>query len=171
MDIVRRHSEYGSRENKPNKIVLHAIAEFIRIDQAASDWYSTQGKDIPVGDYFAPDWLEVLGLSAHCFVTPSGLNIVTRKDVEGAYHAGRFNKDSLGIEFMVSGVHDYGSFLSMMKIEYLTPPQYFAGLAMVKKWMDTWEIELDRVYLHSELDKKKQDPGDGFLDSGFLDEL
>jgi hypothetical protein len=171
MDVVNIHSEFGRSRNAPDKIVVHAIAEFIRIDKAASEWYKKNGKDIPVGDYYAVDWLRILGLSAHVFVTPSGLNIVTRKDTEGAYHAGKDNLNSLGIEFMVSGVHDYGSFLRAMKKEYLTEPEYFAGLAMVKHWMDKWEIESDRIFMHSELDEKKADPDEGFIASGFLKEL
>jgi hypothetical protein len=171
MDTVNRASKYGRSRNNPKKIVLHAMAEFIRIDSSASKWYADQGKDIPVGDYFAPDWLDVLGLSAHVFVTPSGLNIVTRKDTEGAYHAGIHNKDSLGIEFLVPGVYDYGGFIEAMKRPYLTKPQFYEGLEMVKRWMDKWNIFSDEVFIHSELDSKKKDPGQGFIDSGFLNEI
>ena len=171
MDIVNIPSKFGRDNNKPKKIVIHAIAEFIRIDKSASKWYADQGKNIPVGDYYAVDWLKMLGLSAHVFVTPSGLNIVTRSDMKQAFHAGVHNKDSLGIEFMVSGVHDYGSFLDAMKYEYLTSGQYFAGLAMVKHWMDRWNIDKENVYMHSELDSNKKDPDVGFINSDFLDEL
>ena len=171
MDIANIPSRFGRSSNTPDKIVLHAIAEIVRIDRGASNWYKGKGKDIPVGDYPAWDWLEILGLSAHVFTTPSGVNVVTRKDTQQAFHAGKDNKNSLGIEFLVSGVHDYTSFLETMKTDYLTERQYFAGLAQVKYWMDKWSIEKKDVYMHSELDSRKHDPDVGFINSGFLDEI
>lgn len=171
MNIVKKPSRFGRSSNDPKKIVIHAMAEFIRIDRVASEWYADSGKDIPVGDYYAPDWLNILGLSAHVFVTPSGLNIVTREDTQGAYHAGKHNKDSLGIEFLVGGVYNYSGFLNAMKGSYLTKEEYYAGLAMVKHWMDKWTISRENIFMHSELDSKKKDPDIGFINSGFLEEL
>ena len=74
----------GPRHQTPNKIVVHAMGEFINNKPA---WA----------------FLESIGLSAHIFVTPSGVIVRSRKDRQGAWHAKGFNTDSLGIEFLVPG--------------------------------------------------------------------
>ncbi|NIW97184.1 MAG: hypothetical protein GWN13_02855 [Phycisphaerae bacterium] len=121
-------------------------------------------------DYHAVDWLDKLGLSAHCLVTPSGVIIKTRSDEQIAYHAKGFNNHSLGIEFLVPGVHTYATFLQEIKIPYVTDEQYNAGLDQVRDWVSRYGIT--KIFRHSDLDPaRKKDPGDGFPWSKFMEDL
>jgi N-acetyl-anhydromuramyl-L-alanine amidase AmpD len=157
MDVVYKYSTAGASRNKPNMIVVHAMAEWLTVE------------DI---DYHAVEWLAHKGYSSHAFVTPSGVVVRTRADGEGAYHAKGYNTNTLGVEFLVSGLHDYDTFLTAMKRNYLTEPQYFAGLELVKKWMNKYDIPKERVVMHSDIDpKRKFDAGEGFVNSGFFNEL
>ena len=146
--------EAGAQSQSPSRIVVHAMAEFI---------------DTEPHDYHAVEWLRKLGLSAHTCITPSGVVIRSRRDDEGAYHAKGFNTDSLGVEFLVAGIHTYPTFLDAMKKKYLTPVQYRAGVELVREWRDRHEITtIDR---HSDLSPgRKADPDRGFPWEQFLKE-
>jgi len=95
----------GASHNAPQRIILHAMGEFI----------DTDGRD-----YFAADFLKKLGLSAHMLITPSGVAIKCREYNQGAYHAKGYNTNTLGIEFLVPGLHTYESFLEAINSEYLS---------------------------------------------------
>ena len=151
--------EAGFDSHTPERIVVHAMGEYI---------------DMEPSDYHAVDWLKKLGLSAHAFVTPSGVVIRCRKDEQGAYHAKGFNAGSLGVEFLVPGIHTYATFVAAMKKKYLTKSQYDAGVELVKNWKDSYE--LTEIVRHSDLSpERKVDPGKGFpwekflTDTGFSD--
>ena len=136
----------GASDQVPQRIVIHAMGEFI---------------DTATDDFHAVEFLRHLGLSAHAFVTPSGVVVRSRRDDEGAYHAKGYNTGSLGVEFLVPGLHTYGSFVDAIAVEYLTAAQYAAGVALVQEWIDTHAIsKMDR---HSTLSPgRKVDPGAGF---------
>lgn len=120
--------------------------------------------------YSAAQWLDKLGWSAHILATPSGELIRCRDDNETAWHAKGHNVNSLGVEFLVAGEHDYGSFLSAIKTDYVTELQYNAGIHMVKEWVDKWNIGI--ITRHSAIDPdRKQDPGTGFPWAQFLGDL
>ena len=102
---MKQHLKHGPKNNNPKRIIVHAMGQHI-----------VQDNDI----LFAPDFLDSVGLSAHCLIDPSGEVIRCRNDNEGAWHAKGFNTDSLGIEFLVEGVHDYASFLEAIKSNYIT---------------------------------------------------
>ncbi len=134
----------GEKSQSPSRIVIHAMAEFIN------------GED---QTYYAVDWIRKCNLSVHAFVTPSGVVIRSRKDHEGAWHAREFNPDSLGVEFIVPGVHTEETFMDAIKTEYLTDIQYKSGLVLVKKWKELFGIT--RIERHSDLSPgRKVDPGD-----------
>lgn len=111
-------------------------------------------------DHAVP-FLERYKLSAHALVAPDGSIYRCREDDEKAWHAKGYNRDSLGIEFLVPGDHDYGSFLKAIKHPYLTDAEYTNGLEQVREWMDLYPIvSVDR---HSDVSPgRKVDPGDGF---------
>lgn len=143
---------YGAPEQTPNRIVIHAMGEFIDDGQIISP---------------AWDFLRQHRLSAHVLITPSGVRIRQRKDTQGAHHARGYNTDSLGIEFLVPGIHNYSTFLSAMKTDYLTNKAFKSGVEQVIEWIDTYEIV--NIDTHHQLDPdRKVDPGDGFPLDRFL---
>ena len=112
-------SKYGADSNNPKKVVIHAMAEFI------------EGGE---GDFFAKDLLDNLGLSAHYLICPSGVVIQCRGDYEGAYHAKGHNKDSIGIEILVPGIHTYGTFIERIKTPYHTGEQYTSLVKLCREY-------------------------------------
>ena len=98
-----------------------------------------------------------------------GVIIRSRKDEEGGYHAKGFNSNSLGVEFLVPGLHTYATFTNAIKKKYLSTAQYNAGVELVKSWIDKHEISnIDR---HSDLSPgRKVDPGQGFPWQRFLED-
>lgn len=132
----------GAAVQVPKMIVLHAMGEFVE-------------------NVFAVDFLKSVGFSVHAMITPAGSIIRCRDDDEGAYHAGDFNTDSLGVEFLVEGSHNWSSFLAAIQNKYLTDKQYETGVYLVKQWLAKHKIE--KVTTHSSLSPaRKFDPGPGF---------
>lgn len=158
MDIARCPLPKGLNSIVPTRGVIHSMAEFV----------SFEGRE-----YYAIDWLRKKGWSAHAFVAPSGTVIRSRENHQGAYHAKarRHNYFSLGLEFLVAGVHDITSLYGTIKNPYLTPEQYRAGVDFVRQeWVEDLGI-LDYVR-HSMIDPaNKQDPGKGFPFDLFMKDI
>lgn len=120
----------------------------------------------------APTFLEQYKLSAHALITPSGDTILCRDDDQRAWHARGYNTDSLGIEFLVEGEHDYASFVEKIKSPYLSVMQFDAGIEAVRSWIDAYDISINRIDRHSDLSPgRKVDPGAGFPWKIFLERL
>lgn len=147
--IIHRHNPNGADSNKPRMIVIHAMAEYVMADDGKSYEH-------------APDFLERMGLSAHVLAAPDGTLYRCRDDMEGAYHARGFNVDSLGIEVLLPGQHDYGTFLKgIARPFWCIGPQYVAVVQQVREWMKLYGIT--EVVRHSDLSPgRKLDPGMGF---------
>lgn len=140
--IFYMHLNKGAVHQSPDRIVLHAMSEYIE-------------------GLYAVDFLKNIGLSVHAMITPDGTIIRCRDDNEGAYHAKGFNTNSLGVEFLVKGQHTYNSFLTAIQKPYLSKEQYEAGVYLVKSWMK--EYDITKVQEHSYLSpRRKFDPGPGF---------
>ena len=158
MNIVKIPLPFGRNHLDAKKVVVHCMAEYVIHEGRA---------------YHAIEWLRKKGWSAHAFVTPSGTVIRSREDDQGAYHAAAqgHNKISLGIEFLVPGAHDYGSFLDAIKRDYLTPQQYNAGVEFCRKeWVE--KLGLLHFVKHSIIDPaRKEDPGGGFPWGEFLKDI
>lgn len=139
----------GDRVNSPKRIIIHSMAEFIE------------------GDHAVNFIQNVVKLSAHALIDPSGHIYRLRNDRQSAWHARGFNKDSLGLEFLVTGEHTYGSFIDIIKRPYITDAEYQAGVEQVKEWCSLYPIEsIDR---HSDVSPgRKVDPGEGFPWDEFL---
>lgn len=145
MQIANIKSRYGGGNQNPDTIIIHAMGEYI---------------DNGEKDYHAKEWLDKLGLSAHYLVCPSGVIIQTRPINLIGWHAKGHNTNSVGIEFLVPGLHTYGTFLEAIKRKYLTNRQYEAGVELCASLKAKGLTKMDR---HETLDPgRKFDPGKGF---------
>lgn len=146
--VAQMHLRHGRAGLKPTQIIVHAMGE-----------YSEQGER----DLSARDLLDKLELSAHAFVTPSGVVIRGRDDDEVAWHARGANFSALGIEFLVPGLHTYKTFVDAIKKPYVSAEQLRAGIAQMREWIEAFGIDRADVLRHSDLSPtRKVDPGDGF---------
>ena len=165
MNKVNIYLPHGGGIQVPKKIILHAMAEYLNIDPATAKKYN-----IEAGEYHALRWLDIIGLSAHALISPTGVSIRCRNDDQIAWHARGNNTNTLGVEFLVKGVYDYGSFLQRIKTPYLTDDQFHCGQEQIREWVEAWNIE--SIKTHSEIDPgRKHDPGAGFPTNEFLQEL
>ena len=150
----------GATHNAPQRIILHAMGEYI----------DTDGRD-----FFALDFLKKIGLSVHMFITPSGVAIRSREFTEGAYHAKGHNTNTLGIEFLVPGLHTYESFLEAIDKKYLTDAAFKTGLEVVRDYLNRMQNNPEPrevIRTHAELNPgRKFDPGKGFPYSDFLSSI
>jgi len=136
------------------RIVYHCMGEFIR------------DKDGQV--YYCVDWLKHEGISVHAFATPSGVIIRSRRDDQRAWHARGFNTGSLGIEFLVPGIHDIYSLREAIKEPYTTDIQMQAGIEQTREWLVKHRA-IAHVDEHRELTPEKPDMGDGFQKQIYLE--
>jgi N-acetyl-anhydromuramyl-L-alanine amidase AmpD len=173
MNIIKIPTNIGGGSQNPKMIVIHAMAQYINIDDDASKWYkNVKGKNIPVGHYRAEDWLKIYGASAHNLIETNGDILSLRSTKKIAYHARKFNKDSIGIEVLVKGTWNYGSFLQEMKKDWVTEKQYSSLVSLVKESMEYWKIPIDKIVRHSDISpERKYDPGKGFKWEEFLNRV
>lgn len=147
--------KHGAKEQTPKRVIIHAMGEYIETADARQH---------------AAPFLDSIGLSAHALVAPDGTNYRCRLDTQGAYHAAGHNTDTLGLEFLVPGIHTYASLIKTMAKPYLSVVQYEAGLEQVRSWRDRWNIT--EVLRHSDISpERKVDPGLGFPWIKFLSDL
>lgn len=151
----------GTREQteplNADRVVVHSMGEWIK------------GRDGKV--YHAPDWLKKIGYSAHVLVAPDGTIYRCREDWQEAIHA-YGNNDALGIEFLVQGTHNYGTFLNVIEAPYLSEMQYMAGVEFVRnEWVEKKGIL--HYQRHCDADPRgiKHDPGEGFPWRQFLADI
>ena len=154
MSRIHRLLPHGREGNQPTRIIIHAMGEHI-LDPDPVD---------------AVDFLDSLELSAHSLIYPNGDNVRCRNDDQIAWHARGYNTGSLGIEFLVPGDHNYGSFLEAIKHPYVADEAYAEGLYQVREWLNLYPItEISR---HSDVSPgRKVDPGDGFPWEDFKHDL
>jgi len=133
------------------KIVIHSMGEFIENGEK---------------DFYAPDFLRKIRLSAHYFVTPSGVIIQGRENNTVAWHAKGYNFESIGIEILVPGLHTYETFLNTIENpHWYTDFQFKETIELVKYLKRKYNRSLKDNWLvrHSDLSPgRKKDPGDGF---------
>jgi N-acetyl-anhydromuramyl-L-alanine amidase AmpD len=147
MNIISFPLQGGLRANSPKRIIIHSMAE------------NVIGEDGIIRH--ASRHLEHEGYSAHILACPNGDKYRCRHDKQGAAHAKGFNDNSLGLEALVPGTHDYASFLKAIKEQWVSKEQYQTILAQCREWYQLYPIE--RIDRHSDVDpQRKRDPGAGF---------
>lgn len=156
MKVINSRIVFGGGSQIPNRVVVHAMGEYLE-------------------SLHAVDFLKKYKYSAHALIAPNGDVYRCRLDDEMGWHAKGFNKNSLGIEFLVDlkpvkGEHIYRTFLNTIRKPYVTNEQLESGLNEVNGWIDNHLIlNIDR---HCDLSPgRKIDPGEGFPWYDFLGEL
>lgn len=149
MNILYDMLDHGEPNNYPKLIVVHAMGELI------DDGTTIQP---------ARDFLDDYKLSAHVLCKPDGDLIVCRSEDQVAWHARGHNRNSLGIEILVTGAHTYDTFLKAIKKKnWATEEQMVSAAAQVREWMAVYNMPIDKVVRHSDLSPdRKVDPGSGF---------
>ena len=149
---------------KPKGIILHSMSEYLVYE----------GKKL-----YAKDFLKTLGLSVHGFIKPDGTYDKMIISPNKAFHAGKslheglsgLNSHYLGIELLVPGVNDYGSFTKKIQIPgTYSKAQFDTTVEVFKYWMKQYNIPVSRVVRHSDVSgdhvrgkgKGKTDPGSAF---------
>jgi N-acetyl-anhydromuramyl-L-alanine amidase AmpD len=143
--VLKRYSGIGGGIQMPNRLIIHSMSE----------WFEIDGKKM-----YADEFLKSVKLSAHFLLCPNGDFIKLRKTHEIAYHAKGHNTNTIGIEVLVEGVHTYETFLSRIKEDWVTPVQMEELIGMSKGIMDYYDISIENVLRHSDIDyPRKVDPG------------
>jgi len=149
---------------RPKGIILHSMSEYLM-------W---KGKKL-----YAKDFLKELGLSVHGFITPDGKYDKMIASPGKAFHAGKslheglsgLNSHYLGVELLVPGVNDYGSFSKKINQKgTYSKKQFDTTVEVFKYWMKQFNIPASRVVRHSDVSgdhvrgkgKGKTDPGSAF---------
>jgi len=104
-EIINAHIPYGGGKQRPTEIIVHCMAENI------------QNENNPEVYDHAVAFLNEYKLSAHALIAPNGDIYRCRFDEEQAWHARGHNKNTLGIEFLVQGDHNYGSFVENINLK------------------------------------------------------
>lgn len=149
---------------KPKGIILHSMSEYLM-------W---KGKKL-----YAKDFLKELGLSVHGFIKPDGTYDKMIPSPGKAFHDGKslhegvsgLNSHYLGVELLVEGVNDYGSFSKKINQRgTYTQAQFDTTVEVFKYWMEQFNIPVSKVVRHSDVsgdhvrgkNKGKTDPGSAF---------
>lgn len=152
MQIIERPSPHGSGIQRPKRGVVHAMGEYIRLD------------DSRVME--AADFLEHIGLSAHCLVKPNGDRIRTRRPDQVAWHAKGYNSHTYGIEVLVPGEHNIATLKKATAVKGWATGMQLLALTEEFRWVAALYPEFDtsEIDRHSDLDPKRRwfDPGEGF---------
>lgn len=149
------HGGGGAFSQPPDMVVIHCMAEYLEMGER---------------DLHAHEFLEQNGLSAHRLITPSGVEIVCKDLNQIAYHARGFNSHSIGVEFLVPGVHNYSTFVEAIEKPYISDAQLDCGAYAVAAILEELKLTTDCFRRHSELSPgRKKDPGTGFPWDTFVD--
>lgn len=152
----RKNPNGGGHQPYPDTLIIHAMSEFVI------------GNDGKVRH--ATEHLEHDGTSVHAMVTPSGDIIRTRPDNRVAYHCRGHNVNSLGVEVLVAGAYDWGTFVERIKREYVKPDQFDCLVDFVRGWRGVHPT-IKHIKRHSDINPNKPDVGAGFHWERFLKEV
>ena len=164
MNVIEKLSPLGGNRNKPNRLIIHAMGQNIRIGPKDAEWYQKNtDKDIKEGSYHADEWLLADGTSAHYLIEPNGDILKLRKTSQTAWHAYRHNTDTIGVEVLLEGEWNYYTFKKEIVKDWVKGAQYESLIELSQGIIDYWKIPLSNVLRHSDIDPdRKVDPGSGF---------
>jgi N-acetyl-anhydromuramoyl-L-alanine amidase len=150
--IIEQPSEfYRERDSQVDMLVVHAMAEWVKGDE---------------GIYYCLDWLNKLELSVHAYCLPDGRIIQSVDPDHVAFHAAEFNNCSIGMEFIVLGVHNYDTFLNQINDPLHSPftqAQYQSGGWWYSQMAETYGLDYNAIKSHQEIaPNRKPDPGNAF---------
>lgn len=135
-------TKFHGGEQNPDTIVIHAMGEYIN-------------------GVHASDFLSSIKLSAHYLIELDGVITKLVPTDRKAYHAKGHNTNTIGIEVLVEGDHNYETFIEAIKSDYVKPKQMEVLINLVNAIDGYWPIQ--RVVRHSDIDpERKEDPGTGF---------
>lgn len=138
-------------EKPPDLVVIHSMGEYVE------------------GTY-AVEFLHQMGLSAHALIRPDGAQEILALPSYKCAHAKQLNSRALGVEFLVSGNHNYASFSKRIQDgSWVTSSQWSSAVSLCKSWLVL--LPGLRFVRHSDVDKKKVDPGSGFPWVDFLHDI
>ena len=153
--IINHQLSRGALSQDPNRVIIHAMAEYLFHE---GKWRH------------ASEFLEMIGLSAHALIAPNDI-YKCRDWTQGAYHAKGHNVDTIGIEWLVEGEHDYESFVAAIQSPYLADNQFKVGCEYIRKELIEG-LGILNFTRHSDVSpERKVDPGEGFDWMGFLEEV
>lgn len=157
-------------------IVIHALAEFVFWPEQLS---GKPDRYIHAGEWLGAPIPGRKDISAHAYIDPlGGIHEICAEDSR-AWHAGKsawagdvdLNRISLGVELLVSGKHDWESFVEATKTDCYRNTQYRSLGWLCAQWQDRHAaINKLRIVPHSLISpdeirgagKGKRDPGVGF---------
>lgn len=143
----KTHAGADRRDKEIDVIVVHAMCE----------WIAYKGNH-----YHAVDFLNEIGLSCHYMVGSQG-SVIECADPKKriTWHAAGFNTHSIGIEVLVPGVYNYGTFIDKIKTRWVDPKQFSATCLLVQELMQDYPIY--QLVRHCDISpQRKVDPGYGF---------
>lgn len=144
MKVIKKYSGIGGGVQLPTKLIIHSMSEIIN-------------------GMHADEFLKSIGLSAHFLLCPDGSFIKLRKTTEIAWHAKGHNTNSVGIEILAEGSHNYDTFLDKIQTDYVNKAQMDALIEMSNGIIEYFDIDHDDVLRHSDISPgRKHDPGIGF---------
>lgn len=118
------------------------------------------------------DLLRELELSVHGFCLPDGRIVESVAIGRVARHARDYNDRSIGLEFVVEGLHDEDSLTRAMAnvdASPYRPVQYEAAARWFRCHADALALDASCFRTHGELDpQRKTDPGAAFDHDAFL---
>jgi len=144
MNVIKRYSGIGGGTQTPTRLIIHSMGEIIN-------------------GMYADEFLQSVGLSAHFLLRPNGEFIKCRKTTLKAWHAKAHNTNTVGIEVLIEGEHDYASFVDGIKADWVKPEQMDALIEMSNGIITHYDIKKEDVLRHSDISpERKVDPGSGF---------
>jgi N-acetylmuramoyl-L-alanine amidase len=168
MNELDKYSQNGQHHIPWEGIVIHSMSQFIE-------------------GVHAINFLESIRLSAHFFVEPHGIVKPMVPVHRVAYHAGKskwkdkvnLNSSFLGIELLIEGEHDYGSYIEAIKHpETFTDLHYRYTAILCASLIAKFDIPTENIVRHSDIagsDVRKKsikfDPGEGFDMSRLLESI